>query len=170
MRRTVWRCHTASSSTDSQVLSTMPITVMKNEAMTAAHIESMVRPSRISLASHRIRPLATRPRSPAVHRMMREKNREMIGQSTALRTERSAAATSAVPKSRIEMLGMIHATNQKLTVVIANSMRWRRSGIRPGVREGSVGVVTPARIRPRAMSEWSCIRARRSSLPVIWAR
>ncbi len=101
----------------------IPITVMKNEAMIAAHTESIVRPSRISFASHRISPLATSPRRPAVHRMMREKNREMIGQSTALRTERSAAATSAVPKSRIEMLGMIQATSQKLTAVIANSMR-----------------------------------------------
>ncbi len=37
---------------------------------------------------------------------------------------------------------MIHAMNQKLTDVISSSIRWRRSGIRPGVRRGSVGVVT----------------------------
>ena len=144
IRRTVCRCHTASSSTDNQVLSTIPTMVMKNDAMTAAHTDSMVRPSRISLASHRISPFATRPSRPAVHRMTREKNLEMIGHSTALRTERSAAATSDVPKSRREMLGMIHAINQKLTDVIANSTRWRRSGTRPGVRDGSVRVVTPA--------------------------
>ena len=66
--------------------------------------------------------------------MMREKKHEMIGQSTALRTERMIAAYSAVRRFSIEMLGRIHAINQKLNAVIRNSATWRRSGIRPGLR------------------------------------
>ena len=134
MRRTVWRCQTASSSIDSQLLRMMPTTVMTNAARIASHSVSIVRPSRMSAVNSRSRPLAARPRRPAVQRMRREKYREMIGQITALRTEITAAARIAVPKSAIVMPGRIHATNQKLTAVIANSIAWRRSGTPRNVR------------------------------------
>ena len=148
MRRTVWRCQTASSSTDSQVLAAMPMTVMRNDAIIACHTESTTRPSRRSAARYRIRPLATIPSRPAVHRMIRAKSREMIGHSTALSSEIRRAATIAVQKSLMEMPGRIQAMNQKLTDVINSSIRWRRSGIRPGVRRGSVGVVTASGYGP----------------------
>ncbi len=74
IRRTVWRCHTASSSTDNQVLSSDPDDGHEERGDDRLPHRSMVRPSRISLASHRISPFATRPSRPAVHRMTREKN------------------------------------------------------------------------------------------------
>jgi hypothetical protein len=53
----------------------------------------------------------------------------------------------------IEMLGRIHAISQKLNAVMRNSTTWRRSGILPGVRAGSVGVVTATGYVPAQPSE-----------------
>src|SRR6187431_1643328 len=48
----------------------------------------------------------------------------------AFRTDTSAAATNAVPQSRIEMPGRIQAMNQKLTALTRNSVTYRWIGIR----------------------------------------